>query len=69
MNALERARRYLGWTQAQMADALDISRATYQRRERLAEEYVTAAEDVYVRMLVGAKAMEDVFRGGEDDEG
>ena len=71
VNALKRTRKFLGFTQGQMASALGVSRATYQRRERLAEDYVTTPERVYVEGLVGAKAVEDVFRGGarDDDEG
>ena len=56
-NALKRARAFLGFTQPEMARAIGISLATYQRREALAEEYVPRAEGTHVRELTREHAM------------
>lgn len=54
-NALRRARAFLGYTQTQMAAAMGVSLATYQRREALAEEHVRVTEESHVlRLLDGA---------------
>ena len=56
-NALKRARAFLGFTQAQTAVALDMSLATYQRREALAEEYVPRGEAALMRELTKDHAL------------
>lgn len=50
-NALRRAQAFLGYTQEEMARAMGISIATYQRRVALAEEYIPLAEGTHVREL------------------
>ena len=56
-NALRRARAFLGYNQAEMAYAIGVSLATYQRREALAEEYVPLAEGTHVRELTRRHAL------------
>ena len=56
-NALKRARAFLRFTQPEMARAIGISLATYQRREALAEEYVKRGESALVRELTREHAM------------
>lgn len=51
-NALIRARRFLGFTQPEMAARLGFSLSTYRRREALAEEYIPEAEGTHVRHFV-----------------
>ena len=65
MNALQRARAFLGFTQGEMAHALGVSLATYQRREALADDYVPRTERAYAEALVAGAAIEYVF--GEED--
>jgi DNA-binding XRE family transcriptional regulator len=66
MNPLTRARAFLGYTQEEMARALGISRATYQRREAMGEDYATepsiTTERTHVKVLVAQEAVERVFR-------
>lgn len=64
-NALKRARRFLGYNQSKMAEAMGVSLATYQRRERLAEEYVPIAEATHARSLVKDAALKDLTINGE----
>ena len=58
MNVLVRARDFLGWTQAEMAESLGLSLRTYQRREKLADEYIAAPEHTHAKTLVALKAVE-----------
>ena len=58
MNVLVRARNFLGWTQAEMAESLGLSLRTYQRREKLADEYIAAPEHTHAKTLVALKAVE-----------
>jgi hypothetical protein len=51
-NALREARRFLGYTQPQMAEFLDVSLATYQRREAMAEEHIPGPEGFQVEAMV-----------------
>ena len=51
-NSLKRARAFLGYTQTQMAAAMGVSLATYQRREALAEEHVRVTEASHVMRLL-----------------
>ena len=67
-NALKRARTFLGFTQPQMANAIGISLATYQRREALAEEYLPRAEGTHVRELTREHAMR-ILDQAEEAEG
>ena len=69
MNSLQRARVYLGYTQPQMAEALGISRATYQRRERLADDYIKPPERLYVAALVAEAQRGDNGYPQEEGEG
>lgn len=65
MNALKRARTFLGYTQKEMADAIGVSARTYQRREALAEEYVPKLEALATRQVVEekvAKVVEEVMK-------
>ena len=71
-NALRRARTYLGYTQTQMATAMDVSLATFQRREALAEEYIPMVEDSHVFRLLEestrhARALDDARRTPQID--
>ena len=66
-NALKRARAFLGFTQPEMACAIGISLATYQRREALAEEYIPLAEGTHVRCLTKRRAL-DVLDAAEAAE-
>ena len=66
MNPLTRARAFLGFTQAQMADALGMSRATYQRRETLAEDAIPVGEVRASERIVGEWAILKVFGGPLD---
>lgn len=52
MNILARARRLLGLTQEEMADAIGVSRRTYQRRERLADAFVPVGDAAAARARV-----------------
>ena len=66
-NALRRAQAFLGYTQDEMAAAMGISIATYQRRVALAEEYIPLAEGTHVRCLTKRRAL-DVFDAAEAAE-
>ena len=66
-NALRRAQAFLGFTQDEMAAAMGISIATYQRRVALAEEYIPLAEGTHVRCLTKRHAL-DVLDAAEAAE-
>ena len=66
-NALRRAQAFLGFTQDEMAHAMGVSIATYQRRVALAEEYIPLAEGTHVRCLTKRRAL-DVLDAAEAAE-
>jgi transcriptional regulator with XRE-family HTH domain len=54
-NILARARTLLGLTQEEMADAIGVSRRTYQRREKLADAFVPVGDAAAARASVYEK--------------
>lgn len=56
-NALRRARAFLGYTQDEMAQALGLSLSTYQRRERLGDDYLPISEATHASVLVAYEAV------------
>lgn len=60
-NMFTRALAFLGFTQAQMAEALGMSRATYQRRERLVDADLPLAERTHVKGVVATCVLKVVF--------
>jgi len=67
MNILAKARAILGVTQEEMADRLGISRRTYQRRERIADEFVPRGDVALAREAVFDAA--DAALRAEAEEG
>lgn len=59
-NALRRAQAFLGFTQDEMAAAMGVSIATYQRRVALAEEYIPLAEGTHVWCLTKWRTLETI---------
>ena len=68
-NILGRSREALGMKQKEMAEALEMSLSTYQRRERLKEEEVPGVLKFCVLGMVGLDAIMKVSEERGEDGG